>query len=89
MAGNYQLAGEAIGAVVRHWQPASQHNWGNVIPETSWGMELAAWDQMLGEIVAEFSALIAPQQIQAGAGFDGSHKKELYKLQRRLADSVQ
>ena len=88
MPGNFQSAGEAIGRVVQRWQPESQHNWGNVIPQTSWGLDLAAWDQMLGEIVEEFEGLIAPKRVKQGERFEGSLKKELFKLQRRLADSV-
>lgn len=82
-------AGEAIGQAVRAYQPASQHNWTNIVPSKDWQMTSAVWQQMLNDIVTSFARLIAPKVLRPDSSFDGARTKELYKLQRRLADSVQ
>jgi len=82
-------AGEAIGMAVKKYQPEAQHNWGNIIPSKDWKMDAAVWQQMLSEIVATFASLIKPRAMRPGSSFEGARTKELYKLQRRLVDSVQ
>jgi hypothetical protein len=88
MPSYFHQAGEAIGLAVKSWQPANQHNWGNITPSKNWGMNLPTWTLMLQDIVDEFASQIAPKQMKTGTTFDGSRTKELYKLQRRMSDSV-
>lgn len=88
MAGHFEEAGEAIRGAVAEWQPAAAQDWRDIVPETSWGMQPAAWEEMLSEIADAFGRKIAPNRIRRGETFEGSWKRPLSELQRRLSDSV-
>ncbi len=91
MASYYWEAGEAIGRVIGdpRWYPEDAANWGNIVPSAKWQMDVPTWDQMRGEMLDRFAALIEPCRIRPGENFPNSRVKELYILQRRMADSVQ
>lgn len=88
MASYFHQAGEAIGKTIKKWDLDGGHNWGNLVPDTAWGISPANWVLLLGEIVELFSMSIAPARLPPNPQFPRAREEELYKLQRRLSDSV-
>jgi hypothetical protein len=88
MPSHYDQAGEAIGQAVERWQQPDAHNWGNKVPATHWSMDRGAWRDMLSEILGNFAELIHPCEPGHSSVFDGTRKKEMYLLQRLMAETV-
>lgn len=88
MASYFHQAGEAIGKTIKKWDLDGGHNWGNLVPANDWGMTAANWAKMVDEIIERFSKFIAPEKLPPNPDFPGAREQKLYKLQRRLSDSV-
>lgn len=88
MADYFQLAGDAIEAVVIERKPSAQYTWPTIQPRRDWGMTDVAWEGWLDDIRREFRNRIAPAQMKPEEIFAGSAGKDLSDLRWRLAGSI-
>ena len=67
MADNFELAGQAIEAVVETYHPDDANQWAAIVPmddKAGWGLALAEWSVLARTILKKFNALIAPDTVQ-------------------------
>jgi len=84
----FQLAGDAIEAVIIERKPSAQYTWPTIQPRRDWGVTDVAWEGWLDDIRREFRNRIAPAQMKPGEIFAGSAGKDFSDLRWRLAGSV-